>query len=244
MGKKKEKEKEIGGGLLDITNADPPNENNHRNPDPRLPQHPGRVCIIGGSGSGKTNLMINLLSKGWLEYDKLILALKNPDQPAWNKFIEQVTEEITELGEPPEEFLTVISNIDDIPPIESLPGGDIQTVLVIDDFVAESKLINDIIGKYWIRSRHKNVSAYYLSQSFYMTPRIVRLNSTYFILFGNIPLSELGRLYKEIAPGISRDEFVNYYYESTSAPRGFLFIDLLNPSIKKRFRSGFDGVFE
>ena len=41
------------------------NENKNKNNKnwPYIPDHPCRILIIGGSGSGKTNLLINLIEK-------------------------------------------------------------------------------------------------------------------------------------------------------------------------------------
>ena len=41
------------------------NENNkeHNEKQPYIPDHPYRILIIGGSGSGKTNTLINLIKE-------------------------------------------------------------------------------------------------------------------------------------------------------------------------------------
>ena len=47
------------------------------NPDwPYIPDHPYRMLIIGGSESGKTNALINLLSKQ-TDIDKIYLYAKD-----------------------------------------------------------------------------------------------------------------------------------------------------------------------
>ena len=49
--------------MINIT--DYANENKTKdNPDwPYIPDHPYRILIIGGSGSGKTNALLNLINK-------------------------------------------------------------------------------------------------------------------------------------------------------------------------------------
>ena len=44
---------------------------------PYIPDHPYRILIIGGSGSGKTNLLLNLTEKG-SDIDKIYLYAKDP----------------------------------------------------------------------------------------------------------------------------------------------------------------------
>jgi hypothetical protein len=232
------------GDRLEITNLDGPKSNkDDRNSDPRMPQHPARICVIGESGSGKTNLLINMLSKGWMDYDKIILCLKNPDQPSYEHFINKCRDVAEEYDIDPDEYITVVSDVNNIPTIESLPGGNVQTIIVFDDFVTESKAANDRIASYWSRSRHKNVTCFYLSQSFYATPIFIRQNSTYFILFFGLVKSNLAHLYKDISPGIDKDEFIHLYNLAADKRHEFLFIDKLNDNPKLRFRKGFDGIF-
>ena len=37
------------------------NKNEHNENWPNIPDHPYRILIIGGSGSGKTNVLLNLI---------------------------------------------------------------------------------------------------------------------------------------------------------------------------------------
>ena len=55
------------------------NENKTKhNPDWRyIPDHPCRILIIGGSGSGKTNVLLNLIDDQ-LHIDKIYLYAKDP----------------------------------------------------------------------------------------------------------------------------------------------------------------------
>ena len=55
------------------------NENKRKhNPNwPYIPDHPYRILIIGGSGSGKTNTLLNLI-KNQSDVDKIYLFAKDP----------------------------------------------------------------------------------------------------------------------------------------------------------------------
>ena len=44
-----------------VKNLDQPIEINHNPNWPYIPKHPHKSLIIGGSGSGKTNALLNLL---------------------------------------------------------------------------------------------------------------------------------------------------------------------------------------
>ena len=61
------------------------NENKtKRNKDlPYIPDHPYRILIIGGSGSGKTNALLNLI-ENQPDIDKVYLYVKDPYKPNIN----------------------------------------------------------------------------------------------------------------------------------------------------------------
>ena len=44
---------------------------------PYTPDHPNRILIIGGSGSGKTNVLLNLI-ENQPDIDKIYLYVKDP----------------------------------------------------------------------------------------------------------------------------------------------------------------------
>ena len=63
------------------------NENiiEHNSNWPYLPDHPYRILIVGGSGSGKTNALLNLINNQ-PDIDKIYLYAKNPYEKKllWN----------------------------------------------------------------------------------------------------------------------------------------------------------------
>ena len=60
------------------------NENNreHNEKWSYIPDHPYRILIIGGSGSGKTNALLNLI-KGQDDIDKIYLYAKDLSEPKY-----------------------------------------------------------------------------------------------------------------------------------------------------------------
>ena len=89
-----------------------------------------------------------------------------------------------------------VSN-DAIIPVTHLAYEYNQKLIIFDDYVCE-KNQRQIID-YFIQGRHKNCSVIYLTQSFYKTPRDIRLNCTHFCIFDfpssrerNMISSELG----------------------------------------------------
>ena len=64
------------------------NENNkkHNEKWPYIPDHPYRILIIGGSGSGKTNALLNLI-KEQIDLDKIYLYAKDLSEPKYEFLI-------------------------------------------------------------------------------------------------------------------------------------------------------------
>ena len=59
-----------------MKNYDQSVEINHNPNWPYIPDHPYRILIIGGSGSGKTNVLLNLIKHQRSDIDKIYYTLK------------------------------------------------------------------------------------------------------------------------------------------------------------------------
>ena len=64
------------------------NENRieHNKNWPYIPDHPCRILIIGGSGSGKTNVLLNLI-ENQPDIDKIYLHAKDPYEAKYQYLI-------------------------------------------------------------------------------------------------------------------------------------------------------------
>ena len=60
-----------------MKNYDQSVEINHNSNWPYIPDHPYRILIIGGSGSGKTSALLNLIKHQWPDIDKIYLYIKD-----------------------------------------------------------------------------------------------------------------------------------------------------------------------
>ena len=77
------------------------NENNkkHNIKQPYIPDYPCRISIIGGSGSGKTKTLLNLINEQH-DIDKIYLYARDLNEPKYKIFIKKLEDaEIKDLND-------------------------------------------------------------------------------------------------------------------------------------------------
>ena len=62
--------------MINLDRITDENNKKHNEKWPYIPDHSYRILIIGGSGSGKTNILLNLINKQH-DIDKLYLGAKD-----------------------------------------------------------------------------------------------------------------------------------------------------------------------
>ena len=139
---------------------------------PFMPSDTFRMLICGNSGSGKTNLLVHMLTKPLLWYDEIYLYARNLEQDKYKKLIEKMRQISHKVGY---DILNV-SN-DEITPVTEMNNEDNQKLVIFDDYVCDKNQRQ--IVDYFIQGRHKNCSVIHLSQSFYKTPKDIRLNCSH-----------------------------------------------------------------
>ena len=90
------------------------NENNkeHNEKWPFIPDHPYRILIIGGSVSGKTNALLNLI-KEQDDIDKIYLYAKDFSEPKYEYLIKKHENAGTDHFNDPNAFIECFNTMDD-----------------------------------------------------------------------------------------------------------------------------------
>ena len=207
---------------MEIPNYDVNNKNKKfKQRYPYMPNDTFRMLICGNSGSGKTNLLLHMLLS-LLCYDEIFLYAKNLDQEKYQILIDEMNHISKELGYD----VMTISN-DAIIPINNLGYEDNQKLVIFDDYVCE-KNQREIVD-YFIQGRHKNCSVIYLSQSFYKTPRDIRLNCSHYCIYEFPSSRERNIISSEL--GVDKEKFK----KATKKPFSFLYVDKPRKRVKRNF---------
>ncbi|RHZ62254.1 hypothetical protein Glove_341g54 [Diversispora epigaea] len=126
------------------------------------PIWPFRMAISGGSDSGKTTMMINLLmgtknvkedGERYISCNDVVLIGKHLDEPKW-KLVENFYNTLAKRGEDVS-FKALSAN--EIPDIFEFDPARF-TIVIFEDLVNASKKIQEQIADYFINGRHRNIS--------------------------------------------------------------------------------------
>ena len=191
---------------------------------------PFRMLIIGNSGAGKTQTLLNIIHNMDNTFNNIFIITKNKDEPLYN-FLEE------KLGN---KGLKISEGINHAPNLDEDIDKDDQTLIVMDDLVLEKD--QHLLEEYFIRARKLNCSLIYISQSYYRVPRIIRQNLNYLIIKQVSSLKDLYRIMGEYTLGVEKPELKKLYENSTQQKQDFLLVDLDAP-LQDRFRRNFNEIY-
>ena len=174
-----------------INSDDYTNENiiEHNLKWPYIPDHPYIILIIGSSGSGKTNALLNLINNQ-PDIDKLYLYAKDPCEKKYQYLINKREEVGLDHFNNPKTFIECSNDMRDVYTniADYNLGRERKILIVFDDMIADminNKKLNPIVTELFIRGRKLNISIVFIAQSYFKVPKAVRLNSTHFFYHEN-----------------------------------------------------------
>lgn len=190
---------------------------------------PFHMLIVGSTGSGKTNFLLNMIEQVNV-WTRIMLFAKDLDEKLYANFIEGMREieKKTNCS-----ILTTSNNIETLPKLDPTWKGS-QTLLIVDDMINESKNKLTVLKDYFIMGRKYGVSAVYLSQAYYPIPKILRQNSMYIVIAKIRAKDDLRRMLREYNMiQLDIDTMFKVYQEVAVFPH-VLFIDTQNPNMMFR----------
>ena len=206
-----------------------------------------RMLLIGPSGPGKTNALLNLIQKQNNDsaIDKIYLHAKDLSEPKYQFLIEKCENAGIKNLNDPSTFIEysntmddVYNNIDDYNPKRKR-----KRLIVFDDmknFKKTNKKFQAIIKELFIRCRKLKISLVFITQSYFSVPEDVRSNSTHFLIMKIHNRRELQQIAINHSEDIDYKDFLRNYRNCTNEPYSFLTIDTTLPADNSlRFRKNF-----
>ena len=142
--------------------------------------------IIGGSGPGKTNSLLNLI-KEQDDIDKICLYAKDLSEPKYQFLIKKREDAGINYFNDPNAFIECSNTMVDV--YENIDNYNlnrkIQILIVFDDMITDiktNKKLEAIIKELFTRCRKLNISLVFTTQSYFSVPKNVRLNSTHYLI--------------------------------------------------------------
>ena len=162
------------------------NKKEHNLNWPYIPDHPYRILIIGGSGTGKTNALLNLINNQQ-DNDKMYLYAKNPYEDKYQYLINKRESVGLKHFSDPKSFIEYSNDMHSV--YKNTDNYNLNKenniLIAFDDMIADminNKKINSIVTELFIRCRKLNISLVFISQSYFKVPKDIRNNSTQFFI--------------------------------------------------------------
>lgn len=128
-----------------------------------------RMLVVGQSGCGKTNLVINLIIE-YTKWTNLYVVTMTPDQQIYDvlRNYDQEVQCVTFVS--PDELNQEL--FDDMPPL---------SLVVFDDFMLVKN--QDFPALVFSQGRHRKINSIYISQKFTETDLVIRQNANVLVMF-------------------------------------------------------------
>jgi hypothetical protein len=194
---------------------------------------PFRILVVGGSGSMKTNLICDMISRMNDTFGNIKIISK-AQEPLYDFLKSKI----------PASHLQVTEGIRTVPELNDFneeDSKDLQHLVIFDDLVLEDRKVQDAkISPYFIRGRKmaKGVNCVYITQSYYLTPPTIRKNLTHIFLKKLSNNRDLNSILSEYNLGCDKEDLMKLYKDATKDNESFLMIDLGAKS-KERFRRNY-----
>jgi hypothetical protein len=230
-----------------------------------------RGIIIGDSGCGKTRLLINMILKDWLDFDKLYVFGKALHQPIYKimkkgfdeklpkEVIFNLMHQIKEINKHNISSHTLIEECkkhiqcknpviceyfeypEDVPDPKDFKTTN-KNLIVFDDLMLSKKL--NKCEDFYVRGRHNNINCFYLTQNYIEVPKhSIRQNTNFLCVFKQDD-NNIRNLYRDHASrDMSIEEFKELCDKCWQEPYDFLVVDKTSKIYDGKYRYKLDNFY-
>ena len=162
------------------------NETEHNKYWSYIPDHRYRILIIGGSGLGKTNVLLNLI-ENQPYIDKIYLYAKGPHEAKYQYLIKIHEKVGIDNHNDPRAYIEYSNDMHDVYKNINYynPYKENKILIVFDDMIADmihNNKLDSVVTELFIRARKLSISLVFITQSYFKVPKSARLNTTHFLL--------------------------------------------------------------
>ena len=208
--------------MINLDNIVNDNNKKHNEKWPYISDHPYRILIIGGSGSGKTNMLLNLINEQ-RGIDKIYLYAKDFGESKYEHLITNHQNAGIKHLNDPKAFIDCSNIRNDVYENIDLynPNRKRKVLIVFDDIFADimrNKKFQSIIKELFIRCRRINISLVFINQSYFSVLKDGRLNSTHYFIMKINNKRKLQNIAINHSADIDYKDFIKIYRECTKEP--------------------------
>lgn len=203
---------------------------------------PVNMVVCGGTGSGKTNMIMYLLEQ-INAFTKIYIIAKNIKEPLYEWITEECRKREKKLHLDPGTLLFVTDKMEDLPEITTLDKTKVNLV-IFDDWISSGKEIQEKIANYMIACRKYQTCAVYLVQDYFSVYNVIKNQCRIVVLTpGCKPRNLLDIMRNFTNIGLDAKQLGRVYrYATNGGMPNFLLIDADNPNENLRLRKGFVGI--
>ena len=193
------------------------------------------ILCLGGTGSGKTNSLIDFISKKNEAFYKIIIfSGSSTDEPLYNFLQEKLPE------------IEVYNDINELPSLSEFDDEDKheEKLIIFDNFINLNKKDMKKINEYLTAGRKSGFTCWLMAQNYVSVPKTITRNCQYFIMFrlnDNVSINNIIRNHN--VDNIDKEQFKKHYVDATEKPRNFFMVDLKGNGLT-RLRHNFTGFYK
>ena len=193
------------------------------------------IGIIGGTGSGKSNALLNLISKQNNKYfDIIIFNPVSTDEPLLKLLQKKIPE------------LKLINNIEELPSLSEFVGdSQHEKLIVFDDVINMSSKDFKKVKEFFTGGRKLGFSVVIMAQNYVSIPKTIVRNCQYFFIFklnDNHTIQNIIRNHNIY--NVEKEIFRKLYDDATSEPLNFFLVDLKTKDKSKHLRKNFTNFYQ
>jgi hypothetical protein len=203
-----------------------------------LPKH---ILVVGYTGAGKTNWVRNFFDKVGV-FTKVYLFAKDLEEPLWKQFIDEMKAMSKAMHG--HDLLFVSSDIGQLPNPDDIDKKQ-NNLIIFDDMITEKEAKLRTAAEYFVRIRKQNGVCVFITQSYFKTPQIIRLQAAYLAIIKLGTAGDIMRIMREQditdlgKEGLKRIYNMTCGRNNRNVITNFLLIDKNTNEPSYRFRHNF-----